>query len=268
MPPRRVVPTTEPGRHQRRRLPQSASTPAPLLTLSTFYQRAQTMPFTRRNGPLTGRSTSVVNQAGREGFVLLPAPGPTSATRWSSPAPATTPSSRWSPTRPGWSAPARLPRRADTVRAAAAQRARGRRCRPPGRRLGTWSARRRQRRCAQRRIPRPVEQVMRGDRGHGRVELRSLTFAQASRARLADYLRAHWAIENGLHYIRDVTFAEDASQLRTGSGPHTMACPRTSPLVCSAAPGRSTSLLPPSPRNRGAPAVRRGRGGSGRPARG
>jgi hypothetical protein len=28
----------------------------------------------------------------------------------------------------------------------------------------------------------------------------SLTFAQASPARLADYLRWHWAIENGLHH--------------------------------------------------------------------
>jgi hypothetical protein len=54
----------------------------------------------------------------------------------------------------------------------------------------------------------------------------SLTFAQASPARLADYLRGHGAIENGLHHVRDVTFAEDASQLRTGSGPHTMACLR------------------------------------------
>jgi predicted transposase YbfD/YdcC len=54
----------------------------------------------------------------------------------------------------------------------------------------------------------------------------SLTFAQASSARLADLIRGHWAIENGLHHVRDVTFAEDASQLRTGSGPHTMACLR------------------------------------------
>jgi predicted transposase YbfD/YdcC len=54
----------------------------------------------------------------------------------------------------------------------------------------------------------------------------SLTFAQASPARLADYLRGHWAIENGLHWVRDVTFAEDASQLRTGAGPHVMACLR------------------------------------------
>jgi hypothetical protein len=54
----------------------------------------------------------------------------------------------------------------------------------------------------------------------------SLTFAQASPARLADYLRGHWAIENGLHYIRDVTFAEDGSQVRTGTGPSVMACLR------------------------------------------
>jgi hypothetical protein len=29
-----------------------------------------------------------------------------------------------------------------------------------------------------------------------------------------------------LHYIRDVTFTEDGSQLRTGTGPHVMACLR------------------------------------------
>jgi predicted transposase YbfD/YdcC len=35
--------------------------------------------------------------------------------------------------------------------------------------------------------------------------LTSLTFVQASPARLADLLRGHWAIENGLHWVRDVT---------------------------------------------------------------
>jgi predicted transposase YbfD/YdcC len=54
----------------------------------------------------------------------------------------------------------------------------------------------------------------------------SLTFAQASPARLADLIGGHWAIENGLHWVRDVTFAEDASQVRTGSAPQVMACLR------------------------------------------
>jgi predicted transposase YbfD/YdcC len=54
----------------------------------------------------------------------------------------------------------------------------------------------------------------------------SLTHAQASPARLADLIRGHWTIENGLHYVRDVTFAEDVSQVRTGTGPQVMACLR------------------------------------------
>jgi predicted transposase YbfD/YdcC len=54
----------------------------------------------------------------------------------------------------------------------------------------------------------------------------SLTFAQAGPARLADLIRGYWAIENGLHHVRDVTFAEDASQVRTGTGPQVMACLR------------------------------------------
>ena len=50
----------------------------------------------------------------------------------------------------------------------------------------------------------------------------SLTAAQASPARLADCIRGHWGIE-ALHHIRDVTFAEDASQVRTGTAPRAMA---------------------------------------------
>ncbi|HYS35532.1 MAG TPA: ISAs1 family transposase, partial [Pseudonocardiaceae bacterium] len=41
----------------------------------------------------------------------------------------------------------------------------------------------------------------------------NLTAAQASPARLADYVRGHWGIE-ALHHIRDTTFAEDHSQIR------------------------------------------------------
>jgi predicted transposase YbfD/YdcC len=50
----------------------------------------------------------------------------------------------------------------------------------------------------------------------------SLTAAQASPARLADWIRGHWGIE-ALHHIRDTTFAEDASQTATGNTPRAMA---------------------------------------------
>jgi predicted transposase YbfD/YdcC len=50
----------------------------------------------------------------------------------------------------------------------------------------------------------------------------NLTAAQAHPARLADYVRGHWGIE-ALHHLRDVTFAEDASQVRTGTAPRAMA---------------------------------------------
>jgi predicted transposase YbfD/YdcC len=50
----------------------------------------------------------------------------------------------------------------------------------------------------------------------------SLTAAQARPARLADWIRGHWGIE-ALHHIRDTTFAEDASQVRTGTAPRAMA---------------------------------------------
>jgi predicted transposase YbfD/YdcC len=50
----------------------------------------------------------------------------------------------------------------------------------------------------------------------------SLHAAQARPARLADWIRGHWGIE-ALHHIRDVTLAEDAHQLRTGSAPRAMA---------------------------------------------
>ena len=54
----------------------------------------------------------------------------------------------------------------------------------------------------------------------------SLAHHQASPGRLADLIRGHWSIENGLHYVRDVTFAEDASRVRTGTAPQVLACLR------------------------------------------
>jgi hypothetical protein len=69
----------------------------------------------------------------------------------------------------------------------------------------------------------------------------SLSFHQARPARLADLIRGHWTIENGLHWVRDVTFCEDASQLRTGTAPQAWPACATWPSGHCAAPGRSTS---------------------------
>lgn len=53
----------------------------------------------------------------------------------------------------------------------------------------------------------------------------------ASPQRLLDLVRGHWHIENGLHYVRDVTFGEDRSRLRTGHGPQVMAALRNLALT-------------------------------------
>jgi predicted transposase YbfD/YdcC len=44
----------------------------------------------------------------------------------------------------------------------------------------------------------------------------SLSITDAKPAQIAAWLRGHWAIENKLHWVRDVTYAEDHSQIRTG----------------------------------------------------
>ena len=45
----------------------------------------------------------------------------------------------------------------------------------------------------------------------------------ASPATLAAWVQGHWGIENKLHWVRDVTFDEDRSQVRVGAGPQVMA---------------------------------------------
>ncbi len=51
----------------------------------------------------------------------------------------------------------------------------------------------------------------------------SLTAEQAQPRELARYIQAHWTIENRLHWVRDVTFGEDLSLVRTGGAPRLMA---------------------------------------------
>lgn len=51
----------------------------------------------------------------------------------------------------------------------------------------------------------------------------NLGWDQVTPAQLVDLVRGHWAIENRIHHVRDVTFDEDRSQVRTGNGPQVMA---------------------------------------------
>jgi uncharacterized membrane protein YgdD (TMEM256/DUF423 family) len=72
----------------------------------------------------------------------------------------------------------------------------------------------------------------------------SLPFGLARPARLADLLRGHLGIE-ALHHVRDTTFAEDASQVRTGAAPHTMAALRNLVIgvLCRAGPVNVAAAL-------------------------
>ncbi|MEU4359258.1 ISAs1 family transposase [Streptomyces virginiae] len=51
----------------------------------------------------------------------------------------------------------------------------------------------------------------------------SLDTHQAGPAHLAAAIRGHWGVENSSHHIRDVTFAEGASTVHTGTAPRAMA---------------------------------------------
>ena len=46
---------------------------------------------------------------------------------------------------------------------------------------------------------------------------------QADAHRIGELVRGYWEIENREHWVRDVDFDEDRSQVRTGSGPRAMA---------------------------------------------
>jgi predicted transposase YbfD/YdcC len=54
---------------------------------------------------------------------------------------------------------------------------------------------------------------------------------QAKPHQLAAWIRGHWSIENSIHWVRDVTYDEDRSQIRTGTGPHVMAALRNTAIA-------------------------------------
>lgn len=60
----------------------------------------------------------------------------------------------------------------------------------------------------------------------------SLKRHQADARRIGELVRGHWEIENRLHWVRDVTFDEDRSQVRTGAGPRALASLRNFAISC------------------------------------
>jgi predicted transposase YbfD/YdcC len=54
----------------------------------------------------------------------------------------------------------------------------------------------------------------------------SLPPQRTTAARVQTLWRGHWGIENGLHYVRDVTLGEDASRMRAGNEPQALAAVR------------------------------------------
>ncbi|USY19391.1 ISAs1 family transposase [Nocardiopsis exhalans] len=79
---------------------------------------------------------------------------------------------------------------------------------------------------------RQVVRIERHRREHGKAQgSREVVFAvtdldahQVSPAELAAHARGHWTVENRVHYVRDVTFNEDARRTRTGAAPVVLGC--------------------------------------------
>lgn len=91
---------------------------------------------------------------------------------------------------------------------------------------------------------RPAIRVHRRRKPTGKPETRESVYAvtspdarQAGPADLAAAVRGHWAVENSSHHIRDVTFAEDASTVHTGTAPRTMATLRNLAIGALKTPG-------------------------------
>src|SRR4030095_15884021 len=77
-------------------------------------------------------------------------------------------------------------------------------------------------------------QVIIKNTGEGREEVVAggtiLAPERADASRLLALVRGQWQIENQSHWVRDVTFDEDRSQVRCGNIPHVMAALRNTTI--------------------------------------
>jgi hypothetical protein len=101
----------------------------------------------------------------------------------------------------------------------------------PGDRPGRQQ--RRARRVLSRRLPSPedrpppAEPARALERAETVYAITSLDTRDADPALLACWVRGHWSIEARLDWVRDVTFGEDHSHIRTDNGPQNVAALRT-----------------------------------------
>lgn len=80
------------------------------------------------------------------------------------------------------------------------------------------------------------------------ILLTSRPASKMSAAEIQAFRRGHWSIENPIHYVRDVTFGEDRSTVRTKHAPHNLATLRNLVIgICGLDAARKhqrTSSLP------------------------
>jgi hypothetical protein len=99
-------------------------------------------------------------------------------------------------------------------------------------------------------------QILSKKTGEGRDEIvagvTSLTRERAEAGRLLALVRGHWQIENQSHWVWDVTFNEDRSQVRCSNIPQVMAAWRNTVIGPMREPARRillqrVAVLRPSP---------------------